>query len=380
MLPTSAEQLDALLATAEAARAASTLPEGLAAAKQAWGQTPPADRVRRQRAGLLLTHFLYRTGALKALLEVGLELLPLLRGGPDAPATVPNAAALVDLLRMVSLSAADSARFELALSCADEARAVAVASGDQARESLAINVMGCCMERMGDPWGAERLMHESLALARVAEEAALLRGAPLRDAAHPRFVAPNNLCGALIGAFYLLRDSSTADEAVAALRRALPYAREAMALADSLGDEFFRTFVRGNVGEILVHLGELGEAQDLLARTLASAQRGGAQAQVWRITCSLGELQLLRGEHELAWQTLSEALATSAHADPRMTHLRLHHALWRTARALQKPADALHHLERYQQLEHERALGQLRAQSQRSAASAPPQGPDIKRA
>jgi len=48
----------------------------------------------------------------------------------------------------------------------------------------------------------------------------------------------------------------------------------------------------------------------------------------------------------------------------RMTHLRVHHALWRTARELDRAHDALRHLEKYLHLERERGLSQLRAQSE----------------
>ena len=47
-----------------------------------------------------------------------------------------------------------------------------------------------------------------------------------------------------------------------------------------------------------------------------------------------------------------------------MTQLRLHHALWRAARALQRSSEALQHLETYLQLERQRAVSQLRAQSE----------------
>jgi diguanylate cyclase (GGDEF)-like protein len=56
-------------------------------------------------------------------------------------------------------------------------------------------------------------------------------------------------------------------------------------------------------------------------------------------------------------------LQASAHADPRTTHLRLRHALWRTARTLGRPTEALEHLEHYLTLERARSLNQLRGQS-----------------
>ena len=48
--------------------------------------------LRQRRAGLLRTHFLYRSGRVGELVEAGLKVLPLLRA--DGPATE-----LIDLLR-----------------------------------------------------------------------------------------------------------------------------------------------------------------------------------------------------------------------------------------------------------------------------------------
>jgi diguanylate cyclase (GGDEF)-like protein len=337
--------IDDLLAQADAARAAGDLARGLAAAERAYGLALVVDVSRRARAGHLWIHFLFRTGALAAVVEHGLQVLPdVRRDGHDGRS--------FEVLRWVTLAACDAGQFETALECAREFHQLAVSVGDKGTQSLALNALGCCFERMGDPWQGERLLLDALALARE-------HGQP-----HELFAALNNLGAVLIGKFYLLRDAVSALEAREPLTRGLPHVLEALAAARQLPDPFPQVFIEGNVGEILLHLGRFDEAQGHLYNALDAAQRGGFRAQVWRIQCSIGELQLGRGDAAAAWQTLGEALAASAGGDPRATQLRLHHALASAARALGRPADALPHMDRYLRLERERSVKQLHAQSQ----------------
>ncbi len=333
----------ALLARAEAARDAGLLDDGLLVAREAWAAAQSAEHKRR--AGLLVTHFQYRSGALPQLIDTGLQLLPLLRG-----ASPP--AELFDLLRTVALAGCDVGRFDVALPLAQEAQALAQQMGDRGRVALAVNAVACCFERMGDPWQAERLMHDALQIARAQPER------------HPLFVTLNNLSAVLIGMYHQLRDAAPTDEAREALRRGLPMAREAHAMATGPGTEFFRVFTGGNLGELLLHLGRLGEARPLLEAALALSHQIGSQAQAARIGYSLGELELFEGQPERSWQTLEAVRLAAIGTELRMTQLRLHHALWRTARALHRADDALQHLEAYLQLERQRAVSQLRAQSQ----------------
>ncbi|MDP1898857.1 MAG: GGDEF domain-containing protein [Rubrivivax sp.] len=338
------ETVETLLTRAEQARAQGAVGEGLAAAEQAWAATGPETPALRLRAGLLLAHFRYRSGALSAVMDVGLEVAPLLRA--SGPRTE-----LIDLLRMVALGGSETNRFEEALNAAQEAHRLAVEIRDTARISLCTNVLGCFFERTGDPWQAERLLLEALALARQQPER------------HPVFAALNNLGATRIGKFYLLRDALTLDEALEPLRQTLPYAREAVALAAAVGDPFFQVFTQGNLGEILVHLDQAEDAQQTLAEALALSEQHGLAEQTWRIGCSLGELELLLGRPQLAWDRLSAVLQAATASDQRTTHMRLHHALWRAARALDQPDLALGHLESYVHLERKRAVTQLRAQS-----------------
>jgi len=340
-----------LLAEAEAAldagSAAEQLKRGLAAAQVAWDrlQLLSEPGPEHRRAGLLLLNFLYRSGAMSATVDLGLELLPLLRAsGPREE--------VIDTLRMVGLCAVDTHRFETALPVAEEAYREAQQLGDRGRLSLATNTLGCFFERTGDPWQAERLLREAVDIAR-----------PLPEW-RPLFTGLNNLTAVLIGAHYLLRDAVPLAVAQEPLRRALPPVQEALLRAKKLEDPFNQVFVQSNLGEVLVLLGEAAQARPQLEEALAKARRCGFHAQVPRISCSMGELLLLEDRPDEAWQTLAEVLEQPALAQQPATRLRLHHALWRAARARQQPAQALEHLEAYLRLERERAVTQLRAQSQ----------------
>ncbi len=332
-----------LLARADAARAADQLQEGLLAAREALNRATDDDD--RRRAAVLVVNFQFRSGALAALVADGVEHLPVLRaGGPTKE--------LFIVLRTVSIAACDVSRFDIALPCAQEAQALATQLGDRGLLAMAINAVACCFERMGDPWQAERLMSDALAIARQ------------QDEVHPLFATLNNLCAALIGMYHQLRDAAPSDEAADSLRRALPIAREAHAMAGRPEMAFYRLFTEGNLGEVLLHLGHFAEARPLLEDSLAQARHIGADAQAARIGCTLGELELLEGRPELAWQRLEAVRLAAIGTDLRMTQLRLHHALWRSARALRRSSEALHHLETYLQLERQRSVSQLRAQSE----------------
>jgi diguanylate cyclase (GGDEF)-like protein len=326
------------LARAEAAQAGGDIRGGLAAAQAAW------DSGGGWRAGVLRAHFLYRSGALAAAVDAGLAALPL---GLDAAA-----AERFDLLRMVALAAVEAGRFDAALNCAQQALRIVPASSDPGRLALGVNALACCFERMGDPWQAERLMADALAAARASKQP------------HPLMATLNNLVAVQIGMYHLMRDASSAGAARAPLERALPHAREAVALVGPGGDDIARISVAGNLGEVLLHLGLLGEARASIETALAIAQRIGARAQAVRMGCSLGELDLAEGRPQAAWQRLVDLLAAAQPDDLRLTRLRIHHALWRTARALKRNRQALEHLEQYLRLERERGLSQLQAQSE----------------
>ena len=278
------------------------------------------------------------------MLDVALQILPLLR--ERGPLTE-----LIDLQRLASMAACETARFDVALACAQDAHRLALDLGDITRISLAVNALGCFFDRTGDSWQAERVLREALALARQqAESFAVLS-------------ALNNLAAALIGQFYMLRDAVSLEEARQSLREALPVAHEAVALSPRAGEPFHRVLTLGNLGEILLNLDEADAAREVLDLAMALALAHGFAAQLGRIGVSQGESLLLQGQPQQAWDHLQALSRDLREEEARSTLLRLHHVLWRCATALGQAPQALVHLEHYLRLERQRSMRQLRAQS-----------------
>ena len=254
----------------------------------------------------------------------------------------------------MTLAGCELGRHELALRCGNENFALARRMGDQHSLSLASTALGACFERMGDPWQAERLLGEALAIALPLNDPFLLQR------------TYNNLCAITIGAYYLLRGSGDAAEAEgrAALLRAEAHAREARVLLDRHPDPFAEVFIIGNLGEVLVHLGEPVEARSLLERALALATERRYSAQTWRIRCSMGELLLTEGRFGEAFEALSTLLDEIGANETRATLMRVHYSLYLASRRLGRTEDALLQLERYEAIQRLRTINQLRAQSQ----------------
>lgn len=336
----------ALLAAARTARDASALTEGRSHAERAWALAaePGVDPADRIAAGHLLCLFLMRQGALAALIEVAEQVLPLL--GPEGQHEVR-----FELMRWLVLAGCELGRHELALRYGNLGFALAQQIGNARHLSLAQAALGACFERMGDPWQAERLMGDALVSARQLDDPQLLLS------------TLNNLCAVAIGAFYLLRVSEDDGQSQAALVRALGFAREAQALLPKVSDPYFHVFIIGNLGEVLLHHGELVEARERLEDALERGEAGGHLAQVWRIRCSLGELLLAEGHADKARRLLRSLLQQVEGQGPRATLVRTHHALYRACRRLGRTDEALEQLEHYERLERGRAVAQLKAQS-----------------
>jgi diguanylate cyclase (GGDEF)-like protein len=334
----------ALLRAAQVALASSRVTAARSAALEAYRRTD-ASAAARADAGLLLCQLHYRLGELRELADAGALVQQLL-------ADVGRDPERFELMRWVTLACCEIGRFEQALLSASENLACAQAPGVRSAEHvLALNAMGACFERMGDPWQAERLFGDALAIA--ARE----------DLRQERLVTLNNLTAMLIGLYLVLRDGGDADEPRAALQRALIHAERARELALVTDDPFLRTVVDGNLAEVLMHLGRFSQAQVLLDAALDRARGYELRAQAWHIRCTLGELRLARGDALHAVDEFDALLGELGGAGSSATELRLHRALHRACRDVGSTERALHHLERARQLEHRRAVQQLKAQS-----------------
>jgi diguanylate cyclase len=113
-------------------------------------------------------------------------------------------------------------------------------------------VLSVCLERMGDSWQAERVLEDAL---RDAGDTA-----PARDRAR----ALNGLSAIAIGLFHRLRGTDDEGEGRAALERGRVYCRRALDLSGEVQGLPHEEVITGNLGEVLVHLGELDEASTLV--------------------------------------------------------------------------------------------------------------------
>lgn len=320
--------------------------EGLALAELAHNEALLAALPAELAAtGHAFCFFLYRTGDMARAIAIGEAALPCLRD-----AATPRAHA--ETLRWVGLCASDIGQFGLSISCALELQAMAERDNDQRGRVLALDLLGGCFERSGDPWQGERLLREAVVLARELGEP------------YPLFASLNNLAAVLIGKFYSLRDSDAVDEAVAALNATLPLSREVARLAPALNDPYFDCFIDGNLGEILVHLGEFNEAETLLDRSLTAALARGYDAVVCRVRCSQAELHLARGHSVEATRLLNALLAEPGNTQQVATALRAHYGLYLALRAADQPAAALRALENFRRIENQQALRHLKARSE----------------
>jgi diguanylate cyclase (GGDEF)-like protein len=257
-----------------------------------------------------------------------------------------------ELLYVLALSACEAARFQVAIDAAHALGALASQSGEAGLLLQAAFALGVALERLGDSWQAERVITEALATP------------GLQPPPREHMVALNALCAINIGLFHRLRDVEGLEVQREVLAQAHGCALQALALQQQLQDPAYEVIITGNLGELLVYLGQLAEAHERLQQAHALAAERGFLAHVWRIGCSLGEWQLASGDAAGARQALQFLLDALPGNAPPQTLIRAHQAAYRASRALGLFEDALQHLEAAEQLERRRVTSQLRAQSQ----------------
>lgn len=354
--------LSELLERARLAQQQARLDDGVALADAIWDRAEAEGFINEQaEAGKLRSFFRLRMGDLPGMLDVGERALRLMRPLGASPA-------MCELLRWMSLAACELGAYEQGLACAHEALKLAGELGDMRLHAVALNGLGACFERMGDPWQAERLMSEAAGL--------------LRSNATPfeQVVTLTNLCTVALGAYHLQRDGAAPSQATRTLERALELAREARPHSLQLGDRYGIALTASNFAEVLLLMGRLDEAEPMLIEARDECQRAGFRLLDWRLRCMLAELQLARGQARMAWQQLQVLCAETEHVAtaeapaaatspapqdvPLFLRVRLHQASYRAAKALALLGPSLFHLEQARTLERRRAVSQLMAQSQ----------------
>ena len=254
-----------------------------------------------------------------------------------------------ELLRVLALAANETARFDLALESAQLLVNLAGTADEPGSALAASFVLAASLERIGDSWQAIRVLSQAL------DESP---DAPLRE----RMLARNGLLAMGIGLFHRLRDIDP-EGSRGQLEQARVQGQLALELQQRADDPIYAVTVSGNLGEVLLHLGELDEAGRLLTEARERGRVRQLHAHVWRITASLAEWHLASGQAEAAWDEAVQLIQSLGALAPQQTLVRLHGAAYRAAKALGRHADALLHLEAGERIERQRTISQLQAQS-----------------
>jgi tetratricopeptide (TPR) repeat protein len=223
--------------------------------------------------------------------------------------------------------------------------------GLPAREVEALNRLGICHERLGDPERGEQYLLTALQLAQASGDETA------------EMMALNNLAATGIGAYHLLRQRGENTAAHAFLQRARAHAEAVLRLVEQTTDAYRQVVVRGNLGEILSLLGDYASADPLLRQCVADAQRHGYHAVALRSRFNLGELRALEGRHDEALAELRGVLEGLRQFDHATTRMRAHRALHQSYKALGQFEQALIHFEAYHAMELQRLSLQARAQA-----------------
>ncbi len=240
----------------------------------------------------------------------------------------------------------------------EEALKAATAAFDKSREQRfdaqmvqALNRIGVCFDRLGDPAQSEKFLLQSLGQARE-----------LNDH-HQVLGALNNLMATTISGFYHFRQREETELAAGALQRSRQYGRQAVSLARRHGDTYRLAVTQGNLGEVLGLAGEYEESHRVLEETVRASQSHGYKAVELRSRHNIGEILIHQGRHDEAVAVLEETLTELARTDQETTRMRVHSALYRAHKAAGRFEPALHHCEAYHALELQRAALQSHAQA-----------------
>jgi diguanylate cyclase (GGDEF)-like protein len=346
--------LRTLLELARSAKADGRIHDGLTAALQAWELLGPEERGTgpapcgelAAEVGCLVVHFSLRAGHFTQALDFGRRVLQVL----TRPEQVLQRTEVLRFLVGASLELAD---FENALSLAMECSELADRHLGVSEQSRACAALAGCYGSLGDHEHAERLTLEALALAEQGPEGL------------PRLATLNNLCAISINAYFQQREAGDPQGAQAALERSLSYARR---LHDGLAlmehpEAALCAFATGNLGEVLLHLGQDTEAEQALNDTLQTTETLGLLSIAWRMRYLLAEVHIKKGQFEPAKVLLAQVLQAGANVVGSSTMERTHLAMHRCCKGMGLLHEALEHLEVGRRMGMQRTRAQLAVQS-----------------
>jgi diguanylate cyclase (GGDEF)-like protein len=340
-------ELDDALALADPA--GSALPAAaVAAAERAMALALELDRpLDRARAAAWRCIHLWRLGQHDRVVAEARSALPLL-------ADDSLHAVRCELMRTLVLGACEAGAWDIALDTANELVRITAASGEPGPALSAAFALAACFDRLGDSWQAMRVLSRALAD----------HGGGAPDL--PLLVATNALCAIALSIANRLRGSDVGidGETTEMLLRGRAAGEQALAMLARVPDPIYEVAIHGNLGEVLLHLGEADAAQPLLEHALARARERGLGAHAWRVQATLADWLLAAGRADEALAMAQALLRDMGSGAPQHTLIRAHHVAYRAGRALARYAEALEHLEALERADRRRAISQLRAQSQ----------------
>jgi diguanylate cyclase (GGDEF)-like protein len=256
-----------------------------------------------------------------------------------------------DTLCLLAISYSELGLHEEALKCATAAFDKSRDQKFDAQTVQALNRIGVCFDRLGDPAQSEKFLLQSLGQARELNDHNQVLG------------ALNNLMATAISAFYHYRQRDEHELSAGALQRARQYGRQSVSLARRHADAYRLAVTQGNLGEVLGLAGEYAESHRVLEETVQQARAHGYRAVELRSRHNIGEVLIQEGRYEEAVALLDATLHELESADQETTRMRVHSALYRAHKAARRFEPALHHCESYHALELQRAALQSHAQA-----------------
>ena len=259
-----------------------------------------------------------------------------------------------EILRLAAMASCEAGELKAAFDTARALDEAASASGNDSWMLMAGYTLGACLDRIGDPWHASRVMKQAM-------DSHGAKAAPRQ-----RLIGQIGLCAFSGDAFHRLRDAAPVEERLALLAEVRMHADRALALLPQAPEPLFEVAVHGNLGEVLLLQGELAAAESHLQRSLQRSQSVGLRMHHWRgqVTWAQWLTQSGRASEGLnVAQTVLAELAAMASTVAPVLALRAHDAAQAACAALGRYEEAYAHLVAFERLERRRTLAELRAQA-----------------